>query len=1214
MSKRLMLRSYCGVIARSLIVAILGLVAAAGPRRVTAQSPVAHGSVLDSARSPLSSAIVVLETLNGRHRVSTRSDARGQFRVRLAASDVAPTDSVAVSVSALGYQGARYPLLASQLSSVSPITFRLRRLPPQTLATVRVNERRRVPLRTRVIDTDSSGVSSTVNISVAAPQMRGDIGQLMGLAPGVTVPVGGPTDRFAPNILGAAAGESQLSLNGVAWLGGQFPRTAQLAARVTTTAFDPSIGGFSGGLIAATIAPGSLLSTGSVAVFGETAAAGRGEAGGAAFAQDVRSTNLALSRTGAVLHDAMVFNFAGQVSTRRVPTRSLADGLTLERADTLPALAAGRVQAALRSGGLTVPNAALSSAQRTASALLRVDARPRANRELFGFVMGSTARAEGTGGWTPETFDHRVHDVSGDVTAGVETSRLLSSSTLVRVRGGVSAYRRDRAASSSAPEGTVNSRMTNADVAGSDVAFGAVNAGVGALGRSSASVTSELVQRLGQDRHEVKLMMDLRYDRTRRGPASAFGQLYYSSLASLEQGRPTVYTFTPARTPVAAAILNSAASLGDVWRPTNALTVQAGVRIDASRRGALASEGDDIRGAFGRPNAKASTRSLSPRVGFTWSFGRQGGGVAAMNVRRRGQLRGGVGVFQSWQSLDELFPVAESAARAEAGPPIACFGDDVPAVNLGSSGPPATACRGEAASYQRALGARLLSDAYRPPRAVRASIGATTSLFQRVILTLDALNSRTQYVSSLIDRNVQLTRPLALERDGGRLVYAPLQSIDTATGRIDARAARVVAGFGRVTEDVSDASQHVSQVSASIAPLNLWSRFGLAWQLRYSTTSARSALRASDVGVLRSPVEMLRTATPGLSKHQVSFYLSSQVDPRIQLSLGLWFRSGTHFSPLIASDVNGDAAANDLALVSSLDQLRGWTPSRITGWTDALPSGVRRCARSALSGEGRLLACQTRWSSVSTLSLGVRGDLVGLPSRSRLTARVSNLASLADAALGGNRRGWGLQSQPDTRLLRVAAFDARQQRYVYAINERFGRDLVSTASFQQPALVSIELSLPLVSSATTQVLRSVMPAARPADASRSNVATVKRGLARLAQLNPVQELLVVRDSLGLTRDQVRSLDSINSRYNRAADSAWTRLAAEIASSSPATLDPQWSARLRTVRLAVLDRLSAAVAAARDIVAPDQFAMLAPDTRYLFTPAGLQALRTEIESQ
>ncbi|HUX32981.1 MAG TPA: carboxypeptidase-like regulatory domain-containing protein, partial [Gemmatimonadaceae bacterium] len=126
---------------------------------------------------------------------------------------------------------------------------------PTQLDAVRINGNRQRPLAGDANRPDIGGVEQTMNSRGIPIEALGDLSAMAAYLPGVTA-IANADGTMGFSVLGLSADQNNISLNGLTF-GGTLPRDVQVTSRLSTTTFDVSRGGFSGGQISASTFGGS---------------------------------------------------------------------------------------------------------------------------------------------------------------------------------------------------------------------------------------------------------------------------------------------------------------------------------------------------------------------------------------------------------------------------------------------------------------------------------------------------------------------------------------------------------------------------------------------------------------------------------------------------------------------------------------------------------------------------------------------------------------------------------------------------------------------------------------------------------------------------------------------------------------------------------------------------------------------------------------------
>src|SRR5262249_9813200 len=97
---------------------------------------------------------------------------------------------------------------------------------------------------------DAGSREQTLNTNNIPIDILGDLSAMAATLPGITLIPGTDGGASGFSVLGLGADQNNITLNGLNFGSTDLPRDATTQTRVTTSSFDPSRGGFSGGQIA----------------------------------------------------------------------------------------------------------------------------------------------------------------------------------------------------------------------------------------------------------------------------------------------------------------------------------------------------------------------------------------------------------------------------------------------------------------------------------------------------------------------------------------------------------------------------------------------------------------------------------------------------------------------------------------------------------------------------------------------------------------------------------------------------------------------------------------------------------------------------------------------------------------------------------------------------------------------------------------------------
>jgi hypothetical protein len=665
---------------------------------------------------------------------------------------------------------------------------------------------------------------------------------------------------------------------------------------------------------------------------------------------------------------------------------------------------------------------------------------------------------------------------------------------------------------------------------------------------TSAEVLNQLSWFSRNSRHRLKLTTELRTDAFDNDAAQNLrGTYLYNSLADLEANRPALYSRELSRRLQAARQVNGAISLGDSYRPTQNLQLQLGLRADVQRFLSGPVENPEVGQVFGVTNATRPNRVyLSPRVGFSWTYG-QAAQVSAFDGAFRAPravVRGGVGVFQNTLQTGAIGQSLVNTGLASGLQQLTCAGPAVPLPDwtgwLGDPSLVPTSCLGGGGVFANAApNVTLFAPDFAAPRSLRGNLqwsGAV--LANRFNLTVDGTVSRNRQQQGVIDRNVRDGVGFTLADEAGRPVLVQPTSIAPATGAIASRDAIISPRFGRVNELRSDFTSESRQLTLSLAP----TRFSQTWS--WSLSYVLSSLRDDVPGfqsTAGSPFGRDRARSSGDARHQVVLNLSYNVFDAVRVSWFSSFRSGTPFTPQVGGDLNGDGYGNDRAFIAdpatTADAaLRDGMQALLSGGAPA----AQRCLRGQLGTIAGRNSCQGPWTQTANLSLTLNPAKFRLPYRLGLSFQVSNPLAIADRLVNGSAlKGWGQPQIPDANLLYVRGFDPVNRRYLYEVNQRFGATDPARTAFRVPVTVTVLARMDLGPTRERQQLVQTLDRGRTAPGQRLPDGLVRAMYGQGGLQNPLAQLLRQQDTLKLSAAQADSLATLNRWYSIRLDSIWS---------------------------------------------------------------------------
>ncbi len=992
--------------------------------------------------------------------------------------------------------------------------------PPATLSKVTVRAtRRRVPsVRAGAIG-DATSRDEPQSFQLLDALTQGTLGALLGASPEFVATAGGGF-----SLLGSAPESNQLTLGGVRLPSGFV--TGAVRSTITASPWDVSNGGAAGATINLALARGNTHRSAYMVA--------RSSASGVIAGGTDAPTGLTLPLQLSVAADGPLgryrYSISGFVNHDAVNLRRWDSALTPASRGVLDSVAAV--------GGAPLLRA--SEVRRQYGVLTRLDLpRPTTNgperqSDVFTLALSRTSDDGGTRG--------------GFATGSAGFTSLLDVGALqfesVRIVRGIARVTSNVAISTS--ESSVARQSRAPVVLLTDNGLGAiVNVGGSApqptTRVSSAEARSQAVWFSAGNTRRYLLQVQSRYEGMRVGSLESQSTFSVSSAADLQQGRAVALTRGLATDGAGArtGVLAPAASIGfDLGRRGSMLI---GARAD----GWMAS--DIVRGVTLRG------LDLSPRVSFQQQVGHRSRGRGAF-----GTLRGGVGRFADWPSLQQWSPAWSSTG----GQAVACSGAAVPPVDIMNS---AAECLGGAAAVStgRLLAASTLApvvssrgelslEVHQLARGVRAEFGVSASQSDRMAVVRSPYFART-VVGRLIGEagRALIVDPAAITSNG----IVPQASLPA-----DERAAPILAPDGRASG---------YQYRVRLATRDPWARTQLEANYAWNGGSQRAAVTAP---AFAAPGLLTAPATG--NRHTIMTSIGTWIGVS-QFYATVIARSGLRFTPRADRDLNGDGAANDAAFVPV---------DRAAEWASASPAAVRSCIRNTAGTVIAPNACAGPWSVSSMLMAQIPGPKLGLPRGMEVTLQVTNPTALLARGGGGNVT-FGGAAWVDPTLVRVTGFDPAAQRFRTERLQGFGRAVGLSRTVTDPVRIAISLRIPLGRSAFDRRMDETVAilATDTSAAMRTRVAENVFGY-----LPNIPEVFLKQiPRLQLTREQREALEALDAEWKTITPRAAAQLSARDAR------DPLARRALLEARAVAVADVQRIMLQVRQLLTSSQLAVLEP---------------------
>jgi hypothetical protein len=944
-----------------------GLALGAPTAEAQARHEIISGRIATDSARPVAGAMVRTLRAPDRALKSAVTDAGGVYSIDWSDG----SGDYLISVSAAGLPTVTRRITRTGTDSV--ITFdalltntpRVQRLPASVTQAAR-------SAPTRNDDPEIGGTSSGVPwYRRMPPELNGDLAAMAALLPGMmSTPAGS-------SVLGLSPNQNSVTMNGLAFAGGQVPRDARTAITVSASTYDPANGWFSGARTNVSVVPGGLLSHGTAHFTADAPSLQSTDPIASRLGQRYTNLNGSVGMTGALLDDRLEYNFGLQGGRRSANVASLisADSYLLQHAGVAKD-SASRLLQLLRTAG--VPTAGATSSLNDNVVFLG-----RINQSRFDWATnkpvprtwsliayGNYARNQAQGVGPTSTPAHAGTTSQGIGSLTGDYSFYFHKDWLGDVRSGFTLAHNASQPYVQLPDGRVlvTSYFDDGTAGTTPLSFGG-NPGMHSDTRQWTWESTAEIQFFPPtlSRHRVKLNADSRLDGYRQDLAgNQLGTFSFNSLADLASNQPSSFTRTlnaPLRT---SGEWNGYLALGDLWRPSQNVQLIYGGRIEASAFTSHPAFNPAIQSTFGaRTDAAPSTLHFSPRFGFTVNRPGKSG-------KPSGAIRGGIGELRNL--VDPALLAGPSVANGLPGglSRLTCIGSAVPSPDWSAyensvENIPSSCAGSPVASYtDGAPSVQLIDPEYQPQRSWRANLSWTSTLWRRTVYSLEAIHSLNLSQPGTVDLNFVGTSRFTTA-DESRPVFANVGSVVPSTGVVSAVDARRSTAFGRVANNVSDLRSSTTQTRLTlrpdIGPLGLYLRDA---SVAYVFSNTRAQQRGFNAPAFGDPSQRAWSRGDFDVRHQ--FTMQTIYWPRgTRPGPGFFFyghvQSGLPFTPVIATDVNGDGLANDrgfvfapsqtsdTAVANGIDRLRT-SSSHIVGHCIARNLG-RVAERNGCEGRGR---------------------------------------------------------------------------------------------------------------------------------------------------------------------------------------------------------------------------------------------------------------------
>ncbi|MCC6244782.1 MAG: carboxypeptidase regulatory-like domain-containing protein, partial [Gemmatimonadaceae bacterium] len=790
------------------LASVLGLVLIAASTAVAQSVDIIRGRVLGPDTVGVANVLVTATTLSGNVSRTARTDRNGRYTISFPGGE----GNYWVTFTALGFTPRRYQVLRTADQEILIADARLSAA-TVTLDQITVSERAAVSRNDTLSDVSGTERAVTADPGFLGADQLGDLAAMAASIPGVQLLLGADGAADAFSVFGLGGDQNNTQLNGLNFGDASVPRDAQVSTSLSTSPYDVSRGGFSGGQLQVRTRSGSNFRNRSLSSNVIAPPMQWVDRVGAATSQQYTNLSLGGSASGPIKQDQSFFNTSFQLDRR------MQDLQTLLNSDELGfqsyGVAGDSVSRLINI--LNTQNAPFDLSEYSSqtintrgSLLGSFDLVPQNSTRgntytatISGNINRTSPVGGGNGGFggqnalfTPSRDGSRQN--YGGSTQLRHSGQAGFFGLFTETTLGFNFTRNTAEPFVNLPAGSVrvNSSLSDGSASVRNLAF----AGSTNLNTASQNTTlagnNTLSWFSSDNRHRVKFTSELRKESYWQDfTQNQLGTFSFNSLADLEANVPASFTrqLSPRRRNGSQIV--GAFSLGDAWRPTNDVQVQYGVRLDGNKYLQGPNSNPDIATAFDRDNAEVPNRLyFSPRLGFSWTYGQadQLTLVPGMVRAPRAVIRGGFGVFQNTPGLTLVQGAIDNTGLPSGLQSLTCLGTAAPipdwtsyAANVSSI--PNTCADGSNGTVfsNSSPNVTFFSGGYLAQRSLRSNLQWSGAILKnRFTATVDATWSRNQNQGGGIDINFPGIQQFALGNEAGRPIYVPTSSIVTTTGAI----------------------------------------------------------------------------------------------------------------------------------------------------------------------------------------------------------------------------------------------------------------------------------------------------------------------------------------------------------------------------------------------------------------------------------------------
>jgi hypothetical protein len=718
----------------------------------------------------------------------------------------------------------------------------------------------------------------------------------------------------AISVGGLGADANLVTVDGMEASADALPTEGLESVEVLTDSYDVSTRGFGGATIRARTRGGTNVVRGSAQYSLHDPRLAFGGTDQSPFGRASTMNRISGGIGGPLIRNKLFINVSGRGDLRSNPLRSLstATPTDLQRLGVARDSVNRLLTLSEPLGLLTGQPYGTSASNNRVSALVRLD-----------YLLSERHTLSATGSWQTQGSDPaRSSQLAFTDAAGVSTSDNGSVSLRLASQLGLqwsnqfstSLQRRwrDQDPFLFSPQARVRVASELAD--GSTGITTLVAGGNTGMPTTSRETSFEVQNRIswlsGGGGHRLRLGGDFQYQNSESVSSSnQLGTFSFNSLADFESGNAASFRRTLAPSIRTTRAMSYEVFASDAWRSSPSLQLTYGIRIGGASSPSPPPYNPALDALFDRRTDRLpATLSISPSTGFTWSLGQRQGSRPALIVR------GGVSLTQGRGGRGYASRAQRATGLPDEEREINCVGAAVPALDwlafLEDVDAIPTACDdgtfGVPVTTGTAPTATVFSPEYSPSKSLRTSLSLQRNVTSFLRATLSGRYTRGFDLASVTDLNLNTTGGFRLANEGDRPVFVPPDAIATPTGALRLSDSRIDEAFSQVQDIASHGISEAKQLTASLRGAT---NDGITLSASYTWSHVRDRVTGFSGGPTAGDPNVLEWGPSSRGRtHSLTFRIGYPVGTNLEISASSRFVSGSAYTPVIGSDLNGDGS------------------------------------------------------------------------------------------------------------------------------------------------------------------------------------------------------------------------------------------------------------------------------------------------------------------